>query len=178
MIGNLDRVDMDDNRRAAATTKITTFLTACKALWPSSVVWKHVYWYDTPDDGSNAGQRISDSVINVGGTAAGGPLPPQVACSMTWRTDQRKNWGRIYLPSIQQGAIDSQGSLQQTWMDTIANAGAAMSSRGGTNTETVCVWSTTELTHHDPQQVVVDDVLDVIRSRRYSSTLRRTIKTI
>lgn len=171
-----DWITMDHAARQNATNKLRTFLDAIKAGIDGKFKFDRVRWYAVPDSGP-AGPAIEEIPFTpvVTGTAAGGCLPPQIACSVTFRTAVRKNWGRFYIPGLGMNTVGTDGALTSTWSDAIATAAAVLTHRGASNTETLTVWSPTEQTRHDPQQVVVDDVLDVIRSRRFSSTLRRKI---
>lgn len=168
--------EMDEPQRTNATSKISAFLTSLAALFPQEVTWESVVWYETFADGSNSGGRVQEEALGIQGTAVGGSLPPQVATSVSFRTAVRKNWGRFYLPTLATSAMQHDGRLTHAWADAIAlSAAQELCDRGTNVTETLTVWSPTEKTHHDPQKVVVDDVLDIIRSRRFSATNYRAI---
>lgn len=168
--------DMTTNTRDNVVSKITGFLDTCLPLLTTKMTPSRAVFYEVPDVAGRV-ERIDEYPIGVGAGGSGAdPLPPQVACSVTFRTDKRKNWGRFYLPGLTISTLDADGSLESGAMDQIATAAQQMCDRGGLNTETLCVWSPTEKTHHDPQQVVVDDIYDIIRSRRFRAPLRRAIK--
>jgi hypothetical protein len=101
-----------------------------------------------------------------------------VACSVTIRTDQRRHWGRFYLPSLGQAVLDSTtGRISTAFADQVAAAAVLLTDRSNTSLghPTLTVWSRTGGTHHDPQSVAVDDVPDVIRSRRFKKPIYKKI---
>jgi hypothetical protein len=104
-------------------------------------------------------------------------LPPQNALSVTWKTDQRKTWGRFYVPGLATNVLDTNGRVSTAWADSVVALAAPLASRSGTGACLV-VFSHKEWTHHDPQQVQCDDVSDVIRRRRFSSVHYRALATI
>jgi hypothetical protein len=159
-----DLFPMDDAARTNFATKLDAFWTAIRVGMSDKYQLIDYRFYALP---AAAGQPMGapDKVITknlFAGSATDG-IASQVAVSVTWITDKRATWGRFYLPGI---AINKFGAsrIDTAWCDTIANA--SRSGNGGTLT----VWSHKEWTHHDPQFVQVDDVPDVIRSRRLRST--------
>lgn len=169
-----DLADMDAGRRANARDKIVTFLNAIKPYCNTRIKWRHLYWYEAGLPPGTPSPRIDEHSITVDGTGSA-PIPPQISCSVTFRTAVRKNWGRFYIPGMALSTLGPNGEYTNATVDAICVAAAVLTNRGGSQTETLTVWSPTEGTHHDPQQVEVDDVPDVIRSRRFSSTLYKKI---
>jgi len=131
------------------------------------VTFREMRFYDVP---SQAGQDMGDPVriqgVALPGTGTSGALPPQVALSITFKTAKRKTWGRFYLPGIDRASCDDKGRVMTSVLDEICGATHALTRRDETGGALV-VFSRKEWTHHDPQQIQVDDVYDVIRSRRY-----------
>jgi len=172
-----DDADMNGTNRDIATQKIINFLNSVMTFISNKYVAKEVRWYDVRKDALPVGPPLQVGPLGIAGTSANSALPPQVACSVTFKTAVRKNWGRFYLPGIQSGELAPQGYFLTPMLAQIADAARALTDRGGTVSETLCVWSPTEKTHHDPQLVMVDDVPDVIRSRRFSTTLHRETRS-
>jgi hypothetical protein len=167
---------MTGDDRDHATQKIINFLNGIIGFISSKYVFKEVRWYDVKTDGTPSGPPLQVGPLGIAGTSSNSALPPQVACSVTFKTAIRKNWGRFYIPGIQAGELAPQGYFLTPMLVQIADYAVELCDRGGTTTQTLTVWSPTERTHHDPQVVQVDDVPDVIRSRRFSSTLHREVR--
>jgi hypothetical protein len=68
--------------------------------------------------------------------------------------------------------LDNSGRLEATAATGILNASKLLTSRSGTGAA-LTIFSRKEWTHHDPQTIQVDDIFDVIRSRRYEMPLFR-----
>jgi len=130
------------------------------------------------------------------GTYAGGPLPPQCSMSVTLKTAVRRSWGRIYLPQMGISAVNELGRFGDIWVDSVRTAfGTAMDGWAADQTPLV-VWrprkggdllkvvsghlevpdATSSALSDDTVQV--DDIVDVIRSRRYDRPLRRSSHTL
>lgn len=168
-----DGTPMNGTDRDIATQKIINFINSIATFISNKYEFKEVRWYDVRTDSLPVGPPLQVGPLGIKGASANSALPPQVACSVTFKTALRKNWGRFYIPGIQSGELAPQGYFLTPMLAQIADAAAALTDRGGTVQQTLTVWSPTEKTHHDPQIVQVDDVPDVIRSRRFSSTLHR-----
>lgn len=104
------------------------------------------------------------------GTGSGVRVADQNACSVTFRTSSRKHWGRIYLTGLGHSAwgATGKGRLVSTYVDGMATAhelffNALAALPAVTN---VWVWSQKYRGLLSLSEVHVDDVSDVIRSRR------------
>jgi hypothetical protein len=138
------------------------------------------------------------SVAGTEASAGGSPLPPQCAISVTevtdakftahgvgvpgdapgtGRTQVRNRWGRFFLPApstimlndgrLQSGQIGSIATAVQVFYNACVSAGNIPVMYSPT---TGNAWSVTAL--H------IDDIIDVVRSRRYVTPLTRTPVTI
>jgi hypothetical protein len=139
--------------------------------------------------GDNAARRVTE--VDVAGTAANGNpmLPPQVAISVTEKVSSRKHWGRFYLPTIWAQACTDPGRLANSaithllppWV-TFYNAARAAQlipvvfsiqkperpkKPSGTLPAVGAV-------AYEVTSLQMDDLFDVIRSRRYSAPTIRT----
>lgn len=112
-----------------------------------------------------------EAMLNVSGSGAAS-LPPQVAISVTEEVPLRRHWGRFYLP-FPSGATVASGSgrVQPSSVDAIALATYTLYN-GLSESE---MYPIVPHTQHDKTRVAsysqviavkVDDVYDVIRSRR------------
>lgn len=136
--------------------------------------------------------RITPKSV-VGGGAAGNVLPPQCAMSVTevteasflvsgvgvpgdepgtGRTQRRNRWGRFYMPAmsslvLNDGRFDSNACLD------IANGVQAMYNACVAAQLVPVMYSPTTGSAFSILEVHVDDIVDVIRSRRYVTPLTR-----
>jgi hypothetical protein len=130
-------------------------------------------FYDLPSSpGVDMGPPVMVTPINELGTGTDAACPPQVSVSVTWKTDARKTWGRFYLPHPNVQVLTGAGSLAPAIADQLAAQAATLADRGGAGAA-LTVFSRKQWTHHDPQSVQVDDLMDVIRKRRYSKPHHR-----
>ena len=109
------------------------------------------------------------------GTLSGFPLPPQVACSMTLRTGIRRSWGRTYLPGLGLDNAVAGGRLSGTSLTAIVDALAALYEDANGDDFPMVVVSKAHLSVYAIEAVEVDDVLDVIRRRRWKQAITKTI---
>jgi hypothetical protein len=179
----------------AAESALLAFWNAIKANWPNEISYKQVRWYKVvPGTAANGPPvRVIDPNI-VGGSAGGAPLSPQTAISFTEKTTDAKAWGRFYLPPPIAATLNPDTSrlntaIQGLWADeadtmyqAFLTAGipavvfsSAKPSRptasGGTLPASVARALTVD-------QVQVDDLTDVIRSRRWNEPLLRIQRDI
>jgi len=162
---------MDGPARITATNAIKAFWSACAPFLHNTHKLREVKWYDL----SNTAPHKTTFIESIKtGTAPGTPgssgglfLPPQVAVSVTLKTNLRKHWGRFYLPGLTGTQLDDnghRGALLPATCDAIAAAAATLCQQ--TNGPTVIVWSQTAGSATFIDHVQVDDVIDVIRRRR------------
>lgn len=163
---------MTDTDRIAATTKIKTFWTAIANYVSNQAVLREVRWYELDDAAPHAAHFVTSKPITSGGAGGTGTAcPPQVACSVTFKTAQRKNWGRFYVPSLTTTSLSTNGYFSTALVTAFANAGAALA--GSATGPYLVVWSKTRSEAMRPSTVRVDDVPDVIRRRRFTTTTFR-----
>lgn len=105
-------------------------------------------------------------------TGNGSLLPPQVACAVTEETDIRRRWGRFYLPFLSQGIINAAGRIQSSTCTTIGAAAVTLLDTIEDEWRHVTVSSLTP-NLLATNFVRVDDVPDVIRSRRFGASTFR-----
>jgi hypothetical protein len=171
--GAPDILPVTDQGRDNFISRLNTWWTTIRPLFTDKISLWEARFYDVPSQpGVDMGDPVKLHSFYALGTATGGPMPPQMACSVTFKTDKRKTWGRFYLPGLSKVAIDPNGRLERTYAQTLVAATHGLTSRSGTGAALV-VFSRSEWTHHDPQTIQVDDIFDVIRSRRYKAPLYR-----
>jgi hypothetical protein len=162
---------MDGAARTTATNAIKTFWTACAGFIHNTHVLREVKWYDLSNTAPHKTSFIetikTGAAPGTPGTSGGLFLPPQVACSVTLKTNLRKHWGRFYLPGFTGTQLDDnahRGAWKPATVDAIAAAAATLCQQA--NGPTVIVWSQTAGSATFIDHVQVDDVADVIRRRR------------
>jgi hypothetical protein len=173
----------------------TTFWNALKANYASAYSLKQIRWYTVDPDVALSGPpvRIVDPALP--GTNGGFALPPQVALSITERTTDAKAWGRFYMPGLASGgtALQANGRAVTAMITAHADAADAFYETCVTANVPGVVYSSakparetaggTELPAQPARAltvttVQVDDLFDVIRSRRYNEPLLRVQRAV
>lgn len=163
----------------AVEAALATYFAALKIIWPT---WLHVdqyRWYrdgpafhPTPAEG-NPADRVTE--VDIAGTLAAGSgvLPPQTAISVTEKTALRKRWGRYYLPAGATSTSTQYGLLLEGTRDLVADASEAFYNTCRAADLIPVVFSPTTESSWSVDAIQVDDLFDVIRSRRWSSPSNR-----
>lgn len=179
----------------AAETALTAFWDAIKASFNATTTLKQIRWYRVDPDVALSGPpvRVVDPAIAGGGTAGAGQSPPQVAISVTEKTSSPKNWGRFYLPAPLDTHATQFGRIGATFHTDLANAADVMYEAFVTASIPAVVYSKakparetsggTDLpaqaaTAFGVTSIQVDDLYDVIRSRRWNEPLLRLQRDI
>jgi hypothetical protein len=179
----------------AAETAFGAFWTAMKAKYRDSVSLKQYRWYKAgPQDvPPQAPVRIVD--VNVAGAkASGAQLPYQVAVSVTEKTTDPKSWGRFYMPAPEAAdSIGPNGRLATIFHTLIADEADTMYEAWLSAGIPAVVYSTAKPERQTAggstlparaaraltvDQIQVDDIFDVIRSRRLSNPLLRNQRAV
>jgi hypothetical protein len=171
-----DLVPVDDDARQAFANKFFDFWTQIRGSFTTKIELRELRMYDVPDGpGIDMGDPVAIYGMQQPGTGTGGVMPPQCAVSVTWRTDQRLRWGRFYLPGLISTHLTTSGRLETASCDAIAEAAHHLTDRSGTG-GSLTVFSRKHWNHADPVSIQVDDIVDIIRRRRFSQpTYRATI---
>lgn len=152
----------------------TALHTPLAPLMSSGVALAETRYYNVPATavpfGDPAFVRTRSSYFFAGSLAA--TLPPQCAISITFETDVRRRWGRMYLGGLVSACMDN-GRVANSVLTTIGNAidtwGTTLRGSG----QGLVVWSRQLWTPLDVQSFRVDDVFDVIRRRRFDHAYNR-----
>lgn len=178
---------IDNTKRDTFAAAVVTFFNAIKGGLTTKLILSQIRFYEM---GANAtahmGPPIQIKTYNAPGTSSGAVLPPQLSQSVTLkhpstggvgRTNSR--WGRFYIPGVTTSTLDINGRFDPAWCTLVANAAVVLYRPvGGANGCKATIWSRKAWGHFDPNVVQVDDVPDVIRSRRFSSTNARSRVTV
>jgi hypothetical protein len=137
--------------------------------------------------------RIVDLTPRGVGSASADNLPPQCAISVTEKTTDPKSWGRFYLPAMLATVPNDSGRIDALPQGFIADGADAFYEACVTAGTIPVVYSTAKpsrstagggtLPARDARalpvkQIQVDDVFDVIRSRRWNEPLLRLQRDI
>lgn len=181
---------------AAVETSTNTLTTTLKAFWPTFMHSDQYRWYKdgpafykAPDAGQpyyipvgdNPAIRITE--VDTAGTGSGNANAPQLAMSVTEVTSQRKHWGRFYVPTPVSTVLSTDGRIPSGNVTTILQAVVDHYNRCRTASMVPVVFSiqkpdrpkkpsgtlaASPATAYEVLSLQMDDLFDVIRSRRYS----------
>lgn len=185
----------------ALVARFDTFWASAKALYRPSVKLDRYKFY-------KAGPAITPPQVPVydldrdiaGSQSSGAQLPPQVALSVTEKAGSKRFWGRFYLPAPATGYVGLYGRPDPTylpdiadWVDTLYTGckadglpivvyrpalparQTAREIREGLETTSLAARGASAWTVDDIQ---IDDVFDVIRSRRFKEATLRVQRAI
>lgn len=145
---------------------IDTMWTTLKTYAASHVVFDQIRWYRVGPGVPPPNPAVRITERNVAGTGGAG-CPDQVAMSVTLRTVPRRQWGRTYLPCAKQGNLTTDGRWSSSAVDGVASAVNTMLQAASTADFRPVVMSTTRQKAYTVEMLQVDDLADVIRSRRF-----------
>jgi hypothetical protein len=108
----------------------------------------------------------------VAGTAASQELPPQVACSITFRTASRRSWGRTYVPigALSAGGDIVAGRFSNAYVDAMATYVNTLVTGAAAADFHLVVYSATKHALLNVETVEADNVADVVRRRRWKAS--------
>lgn len=197
---------VDGTDLPAVETAVSTFWTGLVGDYPSFVHSDQYRWYkDGPafwqlsSDGThyvpitpNPAIRVQE--IDIAGTGSDSTyLSPQTAMTVTRKTATRAHWGRFYLPLLHTTQLDNVGRIKNAYCDTVAAAAVTMFNACRTASMVPVVFSVAKparpsagggtiaaqgATAFEVLQVQVDNLVDVIRSRRYSVPTYRKVTSL
>lgn len=193
---------VDGTDLPAVETALNTYWGSVKVNHPTWMHSDQYRWYKdgpafyvlnsagtayVPIPTGNPAIRITE--VDVVGTGVGTPQPPQSASTVTERTSTRAHWGRFYLPSMTSSQLDADGRLTSavlsstlaatvTFYNACRTAGMvpvvfsmakpARKKKNGTDLPAVGAVA------YEVTSLQMDNLYDVIRSRRYRAA---TVKT-
>lgn len=179
----------------AAEARFATFVTTYKTFFGVKLKYKQVRWYKAGPSIAppQAPVRIIDP--NVAGTyvATAEQMPPQLAISVTEKTTDAKSWGRFYLPAGAHLNTDGNGRVDTALLTEWADALDAMYEGFITDSTPAVVYSAAKPSRTTAggttlaatvaralpvKSLQLDDLFDVIRSRRWNEPLLRVQRDI
>lgn len=153
---------------------LDTFIQTLKPWIYSNIVHSEYRWYRIGPGISppNPPARITARVQP--GTATDS-VPSQVAVTLTERTAVRRTWGRMYLPIGAPGTFIGDGRIHPSVVDGIGTAANTLYSSAFSADLVPVVYSPTRQKAFSVEHVQVDDLADVMRSRRYDKPTHKSI---
>lgn len=172
--GDVDNSWIESDFTALADA-YTPFLTGLRGLQDNYTVISKLTIHSFP-----VGQNPGPAVLEVdqgalSGTKSGGALPPQCACAVTLKTAHRRHWGRIYVPGLTTDCIDGWGRLAPAYTGPLATVVGNHIGHCSDLGYPVVVFSEAGLSALEVGEVQVDDIVDIIRRRRFKATLHRDV---
>jgi hypothetical protein len=113
--------------------------------------------------------------VGIAGTSSSTELSPQSALSLTLKTAERKRWGRTYLPGLTSALLTTHGVASSSAVDAIGGALDTSFSALISDDFHPVVYSPTTQAANMVEQVQVDNLIDVIRSRRWRNATHKYI---
>lgn len=150
--------------------KYDAFFEAIKTYLHSTCIVVGYRWSQWKGDYSGTMPSLRFATRALAGSG-NNVLPPQVACAITEENEVRRRWGRFYLPFLTSG-YSSTGRFSSAFCDAVGVAAKTLLTPIEGDWEHVTVGS------KEPHELVttyvrVDDVPDVIRSRRWAQKTYR-----
>lgn len=157
-----------------AEAALNTGLVSSSSLWGPGIVVDQLRWYRIGPGivPPNPAVRITD--LNVAG-AGSNHLPSQVAATVTLKTAVRAAWGRMYLPVGTTSMMDQQGFIVAAAVQQLFDAWNACLIELQSHDLHCVVYSKTRRKAYTVEHTQVDNVWDVIRSRRYAAPTQRLV---
>jgi len=151
----------------AIESQMSQWIAELEPFMHTSVLWHEVRWYRvgpaiTPP---NPAIRVVQASQNGNATTA---LPPQVAASVTLKTVPRRQWGRMYLPLTGQTVLSATGRFLPANVTTVGQSTDAFFQSVIALDFHPVIFSEVRGKAYAVEEVQVDDVPDIIRSRRFN----------
>lgn len=174
-------------------TALLAFYTQIGTAWPPAQLLSAIRWYRAGPQAPAENPPIRVTAETTASTGADSHLlPPQVAMSVTEKTSDPKSWGRFYLPTGDAANwVDAYGRFSSAAIDVIRSALVTLTASLATNHTPLVVYSAAKASRTTKGGTVldaaparalaitgyqVDDIADVIRSRRWQQTLIRGLE--
>lgn len=162
---------------AIVEARLDGFWDAIKAGRTTNITVREHRWYPAVVPPGSPGPTLHVTASGIVGTSTASLLPPQVATTLTFITDVRRRWGRFYIGGLTTVLNSSSGRVNAGDCSEIAVAGAEAFFNSATNWR-VQVFGAPTPNSLPVRSVRVDDVWDIMRSRRYGGATVRETRTL
>lgn len=174
-----------DQNHNLTLAEATAIMTAFNTFWlaiddriANNVRLREGRFYDGYNGDGSPGEVDFIIPSTLPGLSVAAMLPPQCACAITERTGQRRSWGRWYLPGLSTEVLSDDGRILGGIVTQFANAARDLYNAWATSVYQPIVW--TKIPNVAPRvqlevdEIQVDDVVDIIRRRRWDTVINRT----
>lgn len=153
---------------------IAAWITAVKSYVPGTCAYNMISWHRVGSGvhPPNPAERIFTPASPVSGLGVN-TMPPQAACNITFRTGNRRNWGRTSLPWGK--VLDSIGRIPNADCDAIATATQSLVTTAAASDFHLVVVSAPRNSSLNVEKIEVDNVIDSARRRRWKHTTYRKL---
>lgn len=141
----------------------------------SLYTFKEVRWYRIGTGVTPPNPPVRVKPIAKPGTAGGKLLPPQCASSISLHTAPRRNWGRTYLPGLVGEDTETNGTLTAAFVNALQGATVQLYGNLALGDIAMVVMSKTRAAALSVEAIAVDDIVDIIRSRRWEHPQLRVV---
>lgn len=177
----------------AANAAFDTFWGAIKDQYSAKIKLDRLKYYKAGPAIEPPQIPVHDADRDVAGASASDPMPPQVAITVTEMAGAKPYWGRFYLPPPTIPNGDAYGRIDSGFMGQIADATDALYEAWKTAGLHPVVYRAAlpvrekkngvelparDASAWDVEKIQVDDIFDVIRSRRFKQPLLRVQREI
>lgn len=169
--------DPDGSDFETVMDRMDGFWTAIAGLRHPSIRVSAYRWYPAVTGGGGPGPAIYVKDVNIPGTGSGNLLPPQISTTLTQITDVRRRWGRFYIGGLIADYNTANGRFDGGAMTVIADEAQEAFLNTALNWR-LQVFGDPSPNSLPVREIRVDDVWDVIRSRRYDVTLLRETRSL
>lgn len=181
----------------AAEARFTTWWTAVSAFYGGSTSsltkLKEYRWYKHGPAFPVSGPPVRITTKNSAASSGTASYPPQVSMNISEHTAIRKHWGRFYLPAPITSTGDGFGRITSANLGTILTATVTLYNGLRTDGMIPVVYSAAKPVRpkkgggtlpaqparaYAVESLKMDDVFDVIRSRRFDTPINATLTTL
>lgn len=156
-----------------------TFLNGLKAYQDDGFEWTHVKIAPIHADGTYGfnGAATYDFTTPLVGSMSGYGLPPEVACCVSFRApiSGRRGRGRMFIPALSSGALETNGTVIASWRTAVAALTATLVTNleNSPGTEEfgplLMVTSAGSATAVRPSEIRIGDHFDAQRRRQHQA---------
>jgi hypothetical protein len=154
---------------------LSTYVGSLAPLMHTSTHFDQIRWYRVGPGITPPNPAVRIIEVDILGTAASA-LPPQIAATVTLKVVPRRQWGRMYLPLTGQTALSSSGRFASAQVTAVANATDALFGQAQSVDMRPVVFSKVRGKAYEVEHLQVDDVPDVMRSRRFNEATLKVVR--
>lgn len=179
--------DLDATSAITLGDNFRDYWLAIRDRFTPSTSLQEVRFYNGYNGDGSPGDVDFVRPILLPGQATGNPLPPQCACSVTEElyqgglgiVDERRHWGRWYLPAPAQNVVGSDGRYVNGFVLDMATFAKQFLDACKADGWTPGIWikppSSPTPVLAEVDGVRVDDIVDIIRRRRWEQFVNRHV---